>query len=757
MTQQMRERLKNIPKKLRGCPHWVCYRLEEREKPKPDKIPYDPKTGKRASSIDPKTWGTYEQVIDKLSKSNGHYNGIGFVFTKGAGFCGIDIDSCIKDGETLPWAKEIIDRLNSFTEISPSGDGLHILIMGNKPGKNCRKGQIEIYDQGRFFTITGNIVPGPSPNIENRQAELNRLYDKVFSKPTIKPEWPNISLSDQEIINKILSSKQGSEFKKLWEGDHSGFPSHSEADLSLCSILAFWAAKDHDKIDALFRQSGLCRDKWGKQRGEQTYGDLTISRAIEGTTETHKGDGNNKQVAALEKKDKPIESDPNEAIIEELNKKHAVIMMSGKCVVLNKIIDYTFNRPDVTFSSPTDFKAFYSNKYIFEKDKNGNSKAIPLGRYWFNHKNRRQYEGITFAPKKETPNHYNLYQGFAVEPKKGNCELYLEHIHENVANGNEQINKYIIGWMADAVKNPSERPGTSIVLRGKMGVGKGITCSQFGKLFGPHFLHIQNSKHLTGNFNSHLKNALIVFADEAFWAGDKQAEGILKGLVTEEIFTIEPKGKDAFQIKNHVRLLVSSNNTWIIPAGLEERRFFVVDVGEKHMQDRPYFQKIVRQMDNGGREALLHYLLNYDLSDIDLGVFPMTIALFENKLHSMPPFQKFWFRKLEAGAQLNNEDHWIEGIVPVEQFQNEFFEFIGFKKTYEDKTSIGIELRKLVPWIYRKQPTGPDGVRYYAYQFPPLKECRKFWEERIRMKIEWPEEGYSLSNPNKGLIQDVVF
>jgi len=465
------------------------------------------------------------------------------------------------------------------------------------------------------------------------------------------------------------------------------------------------------------------------------------------------------QPATLE--NKPIEADPNEAIINKLNKKHSVIMMSGKCVVLNEITDYTFNRPDVTFSSPTDFKAFYSNRFVFIKkqNQNGNTEkvSIPIGKYWFNHPKRRQYEGITFAPKKETPNYYNLYQGFAVEPKKGNCELYLEHIYENVASGNDQINKYIIGWMADAVQNPSERPGTSIVFRGKMGVGKGISCSQFGKLFGPHFLHIQNSKHLIGNFNSHLKNALIVFADEAFWAGDKQAEGILKGLVTEEIFTIEPKGKDAFQIKNHVRLLVSSNNAWVIPAGLEERRFFVIDVGEKHMQDRPYFKKIVRQMDNGGREALLYYLLNYDLSDIDLGVFPMTIALFENKLHSMTNFQKFWFRKLEAGAQLNNEDYWIDGLIPAERFQNEFFEFMGSKKTYEDKTSIGIELRKLVPWVRRKQPMGTNRKRYYAYQFPPLEECREFWEKRLRMKIEWPEEGYSLSTPNEGLIQDVDF
>ena len=114
--------------------------------------------------------------------------------------------------------------------------------------------------------------------------------------------------------------------------------------------------------------------------------------------------------------------------------------------------------------------------------------------------------------------------------------------------------------MADAVQNPSQRPGTAIVLRGKQGVGKGIFCSEFGKLFGQHFVHVQHARHLTGHFNAHLKDALIVFADEAFWAGDKSAEGALKAMVTEDLLPIEFKGKDATYVRNHIRLLVASNN-----------------------------------------------------------------------------------------------------------------------------------------------------------------------------------------------------
>ncbi len=148
--------LDNIPEQLKSYPHWVCYRLEDHKKPKLDKVPYDPKTGKRAKANDPKTWGTYEQAV-KVAK-NSKYSGIGFFFGKDDPFCGVDLDSCIQDGVILPWAKKIIDQLNSYTEFSPSGEGVHIIVDATKPGKVCRKDHIEMYDQSRFFTMTGRRI-----------------------------------------------------------------------------------------------------------------------------------------------------------------------------------------------------------------------------------------------------------------------------------------------------------------------------------------------------------------------------------------------------------------------------------------------------------------------------------------------------------------------------------------------------------------------------------------------------------------------
>ncbi len=150
------EQLNNIPDELKNYPNWVCYQLEDIGKPKLNKVPYNPKTGNKASCADPKTWGTFEQVIKAYQ--TGIYNGIGFEFSKNDPYCGIDLDSCVKDGKILPWAQKIIDQFNSYTEYSPSGTGIHIIIKAKKPGKRCKKGDIEIYDHHRYLTITGLIV-----------------------------------------------------------------------------------------------------------------------------------------------------------------------------------------------------------------------------------------------------------------------------------------------------------------------------------------------------------------------------------------------------------------------------------------------------------------------------------------------------------------------------------------------------------------------------------------------------------------------
>ena len=147
-----------------------------------------------------------------------------------------------------------------------------------------------------------------------------------------------------------------------------------------------------------------------------------------------------------------------------------------------------------------------------------------------------------------------------------------------------------------------------------------------------------------------MASLLVLHADEAFWAGDKASVGTLNDLVSGTEHMLEYKGVDQIRIKNHIRLFVTGNPDWMVPAGFKERRWAIFDMGEDHMQDNAYFAAIDHEMNNGGREALLHYLLNFDLSQVDLRVIPKTAALLDQQIESMTPEQAWWFETLMQGV-----------------------------------------------------------------------------------------------------------
>ncbi|MGH3147294.1 MAG: DUF3987 domain-containing protein [Rubrobacter sp.] len=282
-----------MSEKLRDLPQWIVWRSEMRDG-KPTKIPYSPRTGRRASSTDSDTWGGIE-VARAACASGGAdeeaYDGIGFVFTAEDPFLGVDLDGCLdpETGEIERWAAEIIEELDSYTEISPSGSGVHVLVRAELPAGRNRKGRFEAYDRGRYFTVTGKHLSGTPQAIGSRQEELRGVVRRVFggeapesanghAEPVVVPETIDNGLSDDEVVQKALSASNGERFARLWAGDTSGYGSHSEADLALCRMLAFWAGGDAARIEALFRQSHLYRVKWERP----DYRRRTIEMAFEG-------------------------------------------------------------------------------------------------------------------------------------------------------------------------------------------------------------------------------------------------------------------------------------------------------------------------------------------------------------------------------------------------------------------------------------------------------------------------------------------
>lgn len=262
--------------RLRDLPQWVCWKYEERGG-KTDKVPRNPLTRELASSADPATWATYEEARERFKA--GGYEGIGFVFTADDPFCGIDLDKCVQDGEIAPWAQEIVDELDSYTELSPSGTGLHIIVRAELRSGGNRKGQIEMYDRGRFFTITSRKVG--RAGVEERQEQVSALHARLFPQRA-EPEKPPLvdrgdhAFTDEEIIRRASEAKNGPLFRQLWAGDTTGYESASEADQALANILAFWAGPDAARIESLFGRSGLNREKWKRP----DYRRRTIERAL---------------------------------------------------------------------------------------------------------------------------------------------------------------------------------------------------------------------------------------------------------------------------------------------------------------------------------------------------------------------------------------------------------------------------------------------------------------------------------------------
>lgn len=283
--------LANIPSSLRTLPQWVVWRYEERDG-KRTKLPYRPHPHKRAKAKanDPATWGMLEAALTALETHR--MEGLGFVFAQDGGIVGVDLDWKGYTGEGVPpQAQAVIDRLNSYTEWSPSRKGAHILLKGYLlPGVGNRKElapgvELEVYDQGRYFTVTGERWEGYPQDLEDRQAELEALLLEIFPprvKPAVAPR-PTLptDLDDGALLERMFRSKNGSRIRALWEGNWAGYPSPSEADLALAGDLMWWCGNDQSRADALFRKSGLYREKWDAKRyaNGKTYGEVTLERA----------------------------------------------------------------------------------------------------------------------------------------------------------------------------------------------------------------------------------------------------------------------------------------------------------------------------------------------------------------------------------------------------------------------------------------------------------------------------------------------
>jgi putative DNA primase/helicase len=291
---------------LMCLPQWVGWRyVQERGSEKLKKPPIDPQTGKKADKTDPDTWGTYEQAVAAVRQYD--LEGVGFAVSEDDPYCFVDLDNCIEDGEIKPWALKIVERLDSYTEISPSGTGLRVWIRGTKPGSRCKRkyhdGKVEIYDARQFSTVTGRVLRDRP--IRSAHAELEALYWELWAERTGEPQRAAVTRraasgefcdDDESLLQKARNAKRtGAVFARLYDHgdrsvlDDSSDKSHSGADIALCGMLAYWTGKDRARMDRLFRGSALMSGKWDEiHHGDgRTYGQGTMDEAIKNCTNVY--------------------------------------------------------------------------------------------------------------------------------------------------------------------------------------------------------------------------------------------------------------------------------------------------------------------------------------------------------------------------------------------------------------------------------------------------------------------------------------
>jgi hypothetical protein len=374
-------------------------------------------------------------------------------------------------------------------------------------------------------------------------------------------------------------------------------------------------------------------------------------------------------------------------------------------------------------------------------------KAAPL--MWLNDpKHRKCAQGFIIDPKGIAgPEYYNRWMGYGVEPAPGDWSLMRGHIRDVIAGGNSEYDAYLMGWLAWMFQHPTEVPGVALVLRGLKGSGKSTLVDDLATVWGAHGTIVTNSEHLTGKFNSHLGDCIFLLAEEAVFAGDRAAEGVLKSLITAQTRMSEGKGLTAYQMPNYLHILMTTNAAWAVPATSDERRFAVFDVSETKIGDLAYFAALRDQQANGGRAAMVHELLHRDLSGFEVRKYPETDALKDQRTSSLSGVDRWLFEIIEREHILDDVcSHFpADGIVTKTRLHASYAEWARGTHYKSSAIAIGrlMEKLKLRPAFQKRgrQDDGSGGMeKTCVYDIGTIDELRQRFSETFKVKFTTTSE-----------------
>lgn len=644
----------------------------------------------------------------------------------------VDIDNKNgKDGdaEILRLELDGYELPETFEQATPSG-GRHLIYIADRP---LRQG-VNVLGDGLDIRAQGGFVVGPGSQIAGKH------YRQIngHGYPVPAPEWLVHRLGESRNVEPRASVVL------------DGVDSSRAADRALAYLKTAPVSVEGEggdliayKVAAKLKDLGCREDQaldlllthWNDQCSPPwPYRELQdkVTHAYRYGKEPV---GSSAPEAVFEKAEVPDDEDVQAHPIDALSKEFAFI--KDGAFVLQETTDEEGQFTTVRLS-PNDMHAWFANKTMAVGDK-----QVALSKLWMQRKTRREYDKVVFSPLPlKGKRFYNLWRGFSLEPAAtgdhATVAAFKEHALKNVCNGDEALCKWLIGFFAHMIQKPWEKPLVALVFKGKRGTGKNALLERVGHLLGNHFMVADDDRYLLGNFNSHFEANLFFVLDEASWAGDKRAEGKLKGVITGSKHNIERKGAEPYKVRNLSRVAIISNEDWVVPAGVDERRFAVFTVGDGRRQDRRFFESMRKGMEQGGYAHLLRFLMDYDLTGIDVNAAPSTSGLIEQKHQSLNPVDEWWLDCLSENKLVGDTfDGDMPDRLPTKRVHQAFLAWAkqrNIKSRLPKDRDFSANMKKRLGDYARARV---DGDLTYAYSNPGINVLRSEWETFIGGAVEW--------------------
>lgn len=621
----------------------------------------------------------------------------------------------------------------SFEQSTPSG-GRHIIYTAPEP---CRQG-VSVLGTGLDIRSRGGYIVGPGSEIDGRPyRQINGHFDLAPA-----PHW---------LVDRLgVDRRSADPVRGPVDGVDADRAVRRGIEYLRTAPVAAQGSRNHDayKVAAALKDLGCAEDATLGLMAEHWVCEPPLDHEeLSSVVHSAYRYGREPQgVRAPEAVFTPVvSSNDNDTDgvhpVEKLNREFAFIKRGA--FVLQETTDE--HGRFTTERLPTqDLHAWFANKTMQVGEKH-----VPISKLWFQSRIRREYDAVVFAPAQTAESRwYNLWRGFTVEPaataSHPSVDAFLDHALNNVCHGDKTLCHWLLGFFAHMIQRPYEKPLVALVFRGAKGVGKNALVERVGYLLGDHFLVADDQRYLLSNFNSHLESNLFFVLDEASWAGDKRAEGRLKGLITGGKHVIERKGAEPYQVANLTRVAIIGNESWLVPATVDERRFAVFNVGDGRKQDRKFFTDMRVGMERGGYAHLLRYLLDFDLTSIDVNDPPATQGLIDQKHASLDPLPEWWLDCLSSNSLVGGDwDGDMPDEIPTNRIRDAFEKWAkgrNIRSRLPGKIDFGKLLTAMAPTLVRVRvrPEDPKDSTY-VYRHPGITALRRDWETYIGGKHRWDE------------------